>query len=245
MRSPGRGGIQPDGAVVPRGRVRGRDAGALLLRRGAGDHDRPALHEAGPEALLGVDPAHLVDGVAQGGELRERRAAAVPARRARRHRPATAPTPSRRCGRSPRSRRARPRARAPRGRAGHAAGSRPSTGRCSRRRRRRRPRSAAARMPAQWWWRRPPTTAARSTNRGRPRPRQRWFSASVSTRAGGARSRRTRPGRRSAAARAGRPGRRGRRPGSTARRRTAPWTGSRAAGARSRRRRTSRGCPCP
>ena len=76
----GGGGIQPDRAVVPRRRVRGGDPGPGLLRRRAGHDQRPALDEAGAQALLGVDPAHLVDRVAQRGELGQGGACARAAR---------------------------------------------------------------------------------------------------------------------------------------------------------------------
>ena len=65
-------GIEPGRAVVPRRRVRGGDPGPGLLRRGAGHDQRPALDEAGAQALLGGDPAHLVDRVAQRGQLGQR-----------------------------------------------------------------------------------------------------------------------------------------------------------------------------
>ena len=156
------------------------DPGPRLLRGGAGHDQRPALDEAGAQALLGVDPAHLVDGVAQGGELGEGGGAAVP--------------PVEGVG-ADRPQRRHPAAVAAAGaeadvlglehehldaRAAPAAGSRRSTARCSRRRRRRRPRSGQRRSGAggarrhrvvvgrattgpPWG---SPTTAARSTAAG-------------------------------------------------------------------------------
>ena len=78
-----------------------------------------------------------------------------------------------------------------------------------------------------------------------PRRVRLWWRPRSAPSGGSAPSRRNATGRRSAAETAGSPGRPGRRRGSTARPRTAPWTGSRAAAARTRRRRTSPWCPCP
>ncbi len=132
-------GVQQLDLVAPPPGLLGLGPGPGELDRGPGQRERPADAEPAVDALGRARPADLAHGLAHRGPHRRRGRIAVPTRQRRRPRWGRAPSTSHRCGRSRRTRRARPRARPLPARGRARRGSTRSRARSGRRRPPRRP----------------------------------------------------------------------------------------------------------